>query len=140
MNRGTLCLLLGLGLFWAACQVGKAATTDVAILQVPDIENSDRFVTLWEVEDGGWIWLRAARPDRKWLGWIEKRSQVKLEVDGKTGRYTAEIMDDPDAHERVDQLMRAKYTWADQIRELLLGSDTVPVRLTPIEPQGKSGA
>jgi hypothetical protein len=133
MHRGTLCWLLGLGIFWAVWQVGTEATRDVAVLEVSDIENSDRFVTLWAVEDGGWIWLRAARPDRKWLDWIRTQSEVKLELDGETLRYTAAILDQPEAHERVDELMRAKYPWADRVRELLLGDDTVPVRLVPAE-------
>lgn len=133
MHRGTLCLLLGLGIFWAAWYVGTEATRDVAVLEVSDIENSDRFVTLWAVEDGGWIWLRAARPDRKWLDWIRSQPEVKLELDGETLRYTAAILDQPEAHERVDELMREKYPWADRVRELLLGDDTVPVRLVPAE-------
>jgi hypothetical protein len=29
--------------------------------------------------------------------------------------------------------MRAKYGWADRARELVLGNDTVPVRLEPAE-------
>jgi hypothetical protein len=133
MHRGTLCLLLGLAIFWAAWYVGTEATRGVAVLEVSDIENSDRFVTLWAVEDGGWIWLRAARPDRKWLDWIRTQSEVKLELDGETLRYTAAILDQPEAHERVDELMREKYPWADRVRELLLGDDTVPVRLEPAE-------
>jgi len=133
MNRGTLCFLVGLGVFWAAWHVGREASRDVAVLQVSDIENSERFVTLWAVEDGGWIWLRAARPDREWLDWLEDQSEVRLTIDGETGRYTAAILVDPEAHERVDELMRAKYPWADRVREWLLGDDTVPVRLVPAE-------
>jgi hypothetical protein len=133
MHRGTLCFLLGLGIFWALWHVGSEATRDVAVLEVSDIENSDRFVTLWAVEDEGLIWLRAARRDRKWLEWLEERSEVQLELDGETLRYTAAILDQPDARERVDELMREKYPWADRVRRWLLGDDTVPIRLTPSE-------
>jgi len=133
MSRGTLCVLLGLGLIWAAWRVGTEATRDVAVLHVSDVQNSDRYVTLWAVRDGGWIWLRAARPDRRWLEWLATQANVELELEGDSQRYTAEIFQDPDAHERVDALMREKYPWADRLRELLLGDDTVPVRLVPVD-------
>jgi hypothetical protein len=133
MSRGTLCVLVGLALFWVAWRVGGEATRDVAILEIPDIDNSDRYVTLWAVEDGSWVWLRAARPDRQWLEWLEKQPRVKLDLGGETRRYTAEILRQPMARQRVDELMREKYPWADQVRVLLLGDDTVPVRLTPAE-------
>ena len=133
MHRGTLCFLLGLGIFWALWRVGSEATRDVAVLKVSDVENSDRFVTLWAAEDAGWVWLRAARPDRKWLEWLETRSEVELELGDERLRYTAAILDQPEARERVDELMREKYPWADRVREWLLGDDTVPIRLTPAE-------
>lgn len=133
MTRGTLCFLLGLALAWAGWRVGQEATGDVAILYVPDVENTDRYITLWAVEDAGSVWLRAARPDREWLHWLRERPNVELELDGESARYTAEIFDRPDARERVDELMRAKYAWADQLREWILGDDTVPVRLEPAD-------
>jgi hypothetical protein len=129
MHRGTLCALAGLALLWAAWRVGAQAVGDVAILHVRDVEDSDRYVTLWAVEDAGSIWLRAARPDREWLDWLVERPKVELELDGESHFYTAEIFEQPEARERVDELMREKYLWADRIRELLLGNDTVPVRL-----------
>jgi hypothetical protein len=133
MNRGTLCALLGLAIVWGIWHVSAPALSDVAILHVSDVENTDRYVTLWAVEDTGSIWLRAARPDREWLDWLRERANVELELGGESARYTAEIFEQPDARERVDELMRAKYGWADRARELLLGTDTVPVRLEPAD-------
>ena len=133
MTRGTLCFLLGLALAWAGWRVGQEATDGVAILHVPDVDNTDRYVTLWAVEDAGSVWLRAARPDRTWLGWLRKHPSVELEFDGDSERYTAEIFDTPEARDRVDDLMREKYQWADWLREQILGDDTVPVRLEPAD-------
>ena len=133
MSRGTLCLLLGVALIWVGWRVGTDATRDVAILTVSDVENVDRYVSLWAVEDADSIWLRAARPDSEWLDWLGERPNVRLELDGESHRYTAEIFRRADVSERIDELMREKYRWADRARELLLGSDTVPVRLDPQE-------
>jgi hypothetical protein len=133
MSRGTLCVLVGLALMWGAWQVGRQAMTDVAILHVSDVDNTDRYVTLWAVEDAGWIWLRAARPEREWLEWLRERPDIELELDGESARYRAEIFEQPEARERVDELMREKYGWADRLRALLLGEDTVPVRLGPVD-------
>jgi len=133
MSRGTLCGLLGLALAWGVWDLGRQATRDVAILHVSDVDNTDRYVTLWAVEDAGSIWLRAARRDRTWLGWLSKHPNVELELDGESGSYTAEVFDRPEARERVDELMREKYQWADWLREQILGDDTVPVRLEPAD-------
>jgi len=133
MTRGTLCFLVGLALAWGAWQIGQPAMTDVAVLHVPDVDDTDRYVTLWEVEDEGAIWLRALRRDRKWLDWLREKPQVELEIDGESARYTAEIFDRPDASDRVDALMREKYGWADRLREWVMGDDTVPVRLEPAD-------
>jgi hypothetical protein len=134
MSRGTLCVLAVLALIWAVWRVGTEATREVGVLRVSDVGNSDRYVTLWAVRDGGWVWLRAARPDRRWLEWLGEQREVELELDGESRRYTAEVFpEDPQADERVDELMREQYPWADPIRELLLGDDTVPIRLVPVE-------
>jgi hypothetical protein len=133
VSRGTLCVLVGIALAWAAWQVGRQATADVAVLRVSDVENSDRYVTLWAADDEGAVWLRAARPDRRWLAWLRDQPSVELERDGESRRYATEIFEDPEARERVDALMREKYGWADALRALLLGDDTVPVRLSPMD-------
>ena len=133
MTRGRLCFFLCLALAWVGWQVGQEALGDVAILHVPDVDNTDRYVTLWAVEDAGSVWLRAARPDRTWLDWLRTHPKVELELDADFDRYTAQIFDTPEARDRVDELMRQKYQWADWLREQILGDDTVPVRLEPAE-------
>jgi hypothetical protein len=133
MSRSTLCVLLGVGLLWGVWRAGTDATRDVAILHVSDVQHSDRYVTLWAVEDSGSIWLRAARPDRKWLAWLREQPTVELDLDGESHRYKAEVFVQPEVRERVDELMRQKYRWADRARALLLGNDTVPIRLEPLE-------
>jgi hypothetical protein len=134
LNRNTLCLLLGVALLWLGWRLGTEATSDLAVLRVSDVDHTDRYVTLWAVDDGSAVWLRAARPDRKWLDWLRKRPNVTLDRNnGDSRRYVAEIVLRPDLRERVDELMREKYGWADQARELLLGTDTIAVRLEPVE-------
>jgi hypothetical protein len=132
MNRNTSCVLLGLGLLWGAWYVGGQATSDVAVLHVADVGRMDHFVTLWVVDDGEAAWLRAMRPDREWLDWVQERPRVELVRNGQSRWYSAEVVLQPDLCQRVDELMREKYRWADRARELVLGVETVAVRLEPV--------
>ena len=102
---------------------------ETAVLHIPPTARSqDTFVTLWFVEDAQSRWLRAENRRRLWLDLLQDDPQVELTHDGRTNSYRAHVSDDPEAQAYVDELFRAKYGRADQIRGLL-PRDSVPIRL-----------
>ena len=139
MTRSTLVwaviLLMATGL--AAL---KHASSDIAVLRTKDADFTARYTTLWVVEGRRSVWIRAAKPDRRWLTHIRPDMTVRLERDGSAEFYTAAIMRDQATRRRVDRKMREKYRVADWLRELLLGDDTVPVRLVPLDTRRVSRA
>ncbi|MEE9280766.1 MAG: hypothetical protein V3V67_11380 [Myxococcota bacterium] len=132
MNRSTL--------VWAAVLLVAAglaglrqASSDIAVLRTKDADFNARYTTLWVVEGRRSVWIRAAKPDRRWLADIRPDVTVRLDRDGSREFYKATIMRDEAIRRRVDSRMREKYRVADWLRELLLGDDTVPVRLVPLD-------
>ena len=88
--------------------------------------------TLWVVDLHDEPWLRAGNPDATWLQRLVETPQVVLVRDGETKSYRAEI--DPSELDRVNDMMREKYGWADEVVSLLHDPDSVvAVRLVENE-------
>jgi hypothetical protein len=105
---------------------------EIAVIRVFDGHGKDYFADLWVVDDAsGFVWIRADRPDEKWLSAVESNPQVELRRRGRSRPYLAMIYDRPETRARVDPLFRAKYGLVDRLREWRSGRDTVPVRLVP---------
>lgn len=132
VNRTNLSWGIALLLVFGGLTVLEAASSDVAILHTKDIGYQDRYTTLWVVEESRSLWIRAAKPDRKWLAEVRPGTQIRLERYDSEASYKATISRDKVIRERVDRMMREKYGLADRVRELVLGTNTVPVRLVPI--------
>jgi hypothetical protein len=112
---------------WSALRAGER---EIAVLRVFDGTGADVFATLWVVDDeAGFAWIRANRPDRRWLTIIERNPKVELRRQGRNRRYVAHVFDTPDARAYVAPRFRAKYGLADRWREWTSGRDTIPVRL-----------
>ncbi len=131
MKRLGQLALLGLAL--AAILVGKGASSDLVVLKTRDIEYQDFYTTLWAVDEHRWLWLRALSPDSEWLGQITPGMEVEIERNGETERFEANVIHDPRMRAKVDTWMREKYGLADRVREWVLGSSTVPVKLVPVD-------
>lgn len=127
-------MALGVGIFGVSELGGEIVTLET---HTPDGDSSTR---IWVVDDAGRAWLRAGTPDNGWLKRIDANPDVSVERNGEPTRYKAvPVRDDPALRDRIHQLMRDKYTWADRIVSLMRdGSSSVPIRLDPIEPGGAS--
>ena len=132
MNRTTLFWIVAIGLVAFGYTALRSATSDVAILRTKTADFEDRYTSLWFVEDGSWIWLRAATPDRRWLADLRPEVAVQVELNGGAGaNYRAAVIKDGETQKRLNARMRAKYGHADWLRELVLGRDTVAIQPTP---------
>jgi len=90
---------------------------------------------LWIVDEGRYAWLHHGYPNSAWIRRLETDAMVTLERRGRTRHYRARP--DPQAHQRVHQLLRAKYGIADRWVRFITGGtercSVVPVRLEPAE-------
>jgi len=110
--------------------VVRSTDEEIVVLQAFDGRGQDVFATLWVVDDdAGFSWIRANRPDRRWLSVVRKNPNVQVRRRGQTHTYVANVFDSPEARHYVDPRFRAKYGLADRWREWRDGRDTVPVRL-----------
>ena len=131
VTRRTLVLAgvaLALGFAWSAIRVGGR---EVGVLRTFDVHGKDFYTTLWVVDDDGFVWIRANRPDRKWLAYVQQNPNVELRRGGRQRGYRALIFDKPEARAHVDPRFREKYGLADRWRAWRDGNDTIPIRLQP---------
>jgi hypothetical protein len=129
VTRRTLVLAgiaLVLGLAWFAIDLGGR---DVGVLRTFDVQGKDLYTTLWVVDDAEFVWIRATRPDRKWLFHLQQNPDVQLWRSGRQRAYRAIVFDKPEARAFVAPRFRKKYGLADRWRAWHDGSDTVPIRL-----------
>ncbi len=131
VTRRTLVLAgiaLVLGLAWFAINLGGR---DLGVLRTFDVRGEDLYTTVWVVDDAAFVWIRANRPDRKWLSHLRQNPDVQLRRSGRQRAYRAIVFDRPEARALVGSRFRKKYGLADRWRAWLDGSDTVPIRLEP---------
>jgi hypothetical protein len=131
VTRRTLALAgiaLALGLTWSAFREGGR---DVGVLRTFDVQGMDFYTTLWVVDDGEFVWIRANRPDRKWFSYVQQNPDVQLRRSGRQRSYRAVVFDKPEARAYVDARFREKYGLADRWRALRDGNHTIPIRLQP---------
>jgi hypothetical protein len=121
--------IVGLGLayvlaHWALIEWGR----EVVVLRTENDDGSWRESRLWIVDDGPVAWLHGDSGSA-WERNLAARPIVELTRAGETRRYRATQV--PGPHERVHELLRAKYGSADRwVR--FVGADretTTPVKL-----------
>jgi len=123
---GLVVVLLGIG----ALEIVAAESGEVVVLRTTDAAGATHETRLWVVDDGGRTWLRAGSDAARWYRLLVERPDVEVQ----RGEQTLVVRAVPDvvARERVNELMRAKYGWADAYISLLFGrDDAVPIRLEP---------
>ena len=129
LTRRTLVLavvLLALGAGWSAL---RSTSREIAVLRTFDVQGRDLYTTLWVVDDAEFVWIRAARPDRRWISHVVENPKVQLRRQGRSQPYRAVMYDDDRARAYVAPHFRAKYGLADRWREWTQGNDTIPIRL-----------
>lgn len=128
LRQAILLFLVGLAFFFAWKNLSRAAQ-ETAVLHTVDATHHDRFTTLWLVEDGYHVWIRAENRQRAWLSELRTNPRVELRREHETFRYEARPFDDPRSIAYVDALFREKYGFADWTRGLLGDRDPLPIRL-----------
>jgi hypothetical protein len=115
------------GTTWWALESGG-----VAIIETRNPSGGTRNTHVWYAEPNGEIWLEAGTPENAWLRDVLEDSAVVFRADGRTERYVAEPVNEPEGHERIRSLMREKYGVRDVWVGLLFDTThSVGVRLVP---------
>ena len=96
--------------------VQRSASKDFGVLYTKDVDYQNRYTTVWVVSEQGRFWIRAAKPDRRWLADLRSDRNVRLEQNGSREYYRPVVARDVHTRERVDRLMRQKYGIADHVR------------------------
>ncbi len=100
-------------------------------LETLDDRGTSFFTTLWVAELHEQPWLRAGDPEATWLQRLRGDPQVFLIRDGERKEYRAEVSDEDVS--RINEAMREKYAWADQIVSLIHDPEAV-VAIRLVEP------
>jgi len=88
--------------------------------------------SLWVVEEGGQLWLRADYPASGWVERLRENPQVSLTRGEETRRYRAEPVESSDARERINASMAEKYGSSGSFVEFFGSHDkSIPIRLHP---------
>ncbi len=132
VSRGRIVFLLIVVAVFFGWKNLSRSSQEIAVLHFPGVNNRDTYITLWVVEDGRNLWVRAESPRRLWLELLDHSPRVELRRDGSTRAYRATLYDTADARSYVDPMFRGKYGLADELRSRLMRRSTVPIRLEPI--------
>ncbi len=127
-QRTLLLILLGLTCVLASRTLSRGAQ-EIAVLHTSTVDNQDHFATVWVVDDGPYVWIRAEDPARLWLPAVRQEPSVSLRRGGREYACRATVWDTPEGRAYVDPLFRAKYGLADQVRALFRRNGTIPIRL-----------
>jgi hypothetical protein len=131
LTRKTLLIALCvLAVWYAWTSVGASATRTVTLTVADEDHNETHFARVWVVEDRPYLWIRAERPDRSWLGPAREGHIVTLSDGRERARYVPTVWDDDESREFVSELFREKYGVVDRVRSALFIRHSVPVRLT----------
>lgn len=128
MRRILVYLAIGCAVYFGWKRISPAAQETVLLHTAP-VRNQDHFATIWVVDDGPYLWIRADSRSRRWLGPVLSDPSLELRRAGETHRYEASPFDKPEAIARVDALFRAKYGLSDRFREWVEDRDPLPIRL-----------
>jgi hypothetical protein len=128
--------LLGLATVYALSEIGPEVVTVETF--APD--GTPVSTRLWIVDAGGHPWLQAALPwAEDWVHRMEARPRVVVHRVTGVREFDAVLVREPEAAERVQALMRAKYGLRDLLVTVSgLVKGTVPIRLDPVPVAGGS--
>jgi hypothetical protein len=113
-----------------AVEVIASESGEVVVVQTRDAYGAPPATRHRIVYEGGRGWVRAGNPQSSWLLNIQQNPAVTVTRGETTAPYTA--VPDVASRDRVNELMRDKYGWADMYIDALFGrEDATPIRLDP---------
>jgi len=93
-------------------QVAASERVEVIELHTMDATGEEQTTRLWIVDHEGRPYLRGD-DDSGWVKRLRASAQVSLTRDGERHAYRWQVR--PEKIETINQLMRDKYTWGDQV-------------------------
>jgi hypothetical protein len=118
-------LLIGIPI--AASELGG----EVVTLERAEEEGESSRIRIWIVDSDGASWIEHGDSESYWMNRLKTSNEVILDRAGQSQPYEGTL--DPGSHDFYHDLRRQKYSWADQLIELLSGGrescDGIPVRL-----------
>jgi len=132
----TRLVMVGVGLAAAVLVLSPALLDEgeIVVLTVIDDAGRERDTDLWVVDLDGVSYLRAARPDARWLSWMIARPDVVLTRAGSKRALRAIPDDRRETFERVRRAMAVKYGLADRLWGIV--ADRSHGRVIRLEPRG----
>ena len=126
--------LLGLVVLLAVAVMGlqmvAAESGEVVVLRTTNAAGQIEETRLWVVDDAGHAWLRSGSPTSGWFVRLQQQPDVEVVRAGTPSAWRA--VPQPEARDHINDLMRAKYGWADAYIGMLFGrDDAIPIRLDP---------
>ncbi len=127
----TLWLLLTLFAGVLILQGVASESGEVVVLSTQGSAGEPEETRLWVVDLDGFQYLRAGQADSGWFKRLSSTPRVGVERGDVRMAYDARP--EPELRDEVNDLMRAKYGWADEFIGTLFGRDgATPVRLVPV--------
>ena len=103
---------------------------EVVVVETTDGQGRTHRTRTWVADDDAGIWIEAANPARPFVADLRRSSALVLERGGVRRTCRAELVPNPEGHERIRRLLRARYGWADRWIGLLTDtSASVAVKL-----------
>ena len=122
---GISVLLIGIPI--AASELGG----EVVTLERAEEDGESSRIRIWIVDNDGESWIEHGDSESYWMNRLKTSNEVILDRAGQSQPYEGTL--DPGSHDFYHDLRRQKYSWADQLIELLSGGrescDGIPVRL-----------
>jgi hypothetical protein len=111
--RGVLGLAGLAVIAFALVTVAALEGREVVVVETTDALGRPRRTRTWVADDAGSAWIEAANPDRPFLEDLQHVPALVLERGGVRRSCRAEVAANPDGHDRIRRLLRARYGWAD---------------------------
>ena len=112
MRRAVAAVVVGV-LAFAVVTLIALEGREVVVVETEDGEGSTHRTRTWIADDADGTWIEAANPARPFVADVRRSATVVLERGGVRRTCRAELVPNPDGHERVRRLLRDRYGWAD---------------------------
>ena len=112
MRRAALAIVLAAVAFGAVTLVALEGR-EVVVVETTDASGKARRTRTWIADDEGVALVEAANPERPFLVDLRRSPGLVLERGGARFACRAEILPNPEGHERIRRLLAARYGWAD---------------------------
>jgi hypothetical protein len=120
--------LVGLFVVLMIAQSIASEQGEVVVLSTHDATGETRITRVWVVDLEGQAWLRSGSPSSAWYQRLSQNPQVRIERGG--AEFLARATPVLDKQDAINELMSAKYGWADQFIGVMFGrDDAIPLRV-----------